>query len=326
MRGPFGLSGVVAFTAVALCLHLVEPAHAISSQELIPPVTAYFDMMDFVRTQAWAKPFKTPSAERQRCLKLLGESWAELPAEVRTGILKLPAAWAKLKQQWAGMSAAQRRTRCQRWRQQLLLPGQLLPPLADVATYRSKSGAFSLEFPSHWRKAEAQDGEDQYLFLGDTPAETTWDQVIDPARSPGGALFMITPMTDEIREVGGPLALARAVAQLYVGAGTGTVKEVGVIDGGKNGAIITLGGKWPGAAGARFYWVGVVPYGPDYVLAGRLGGPVSQGAELVPALSHIVGSLETYPERMAGSSDDEASLAVSLSTSIIGNAVCATSW
>jgi hypothetical protein len=299
-----------------------QPVHAAPSP-LVAAVTAYFDMLDFVRTKAWGRPVVTPSAERQRCLKLLAESWSELSPAVRTAIQKLPSAWSRTRSQWATTTAAQRKARVQRWRLQLLLPDQIYPPLAHVATYRSPSGAFSLEYPSGWRRAQAEDEGTQYMFLGDTPAETGWDQVMDPARSPAGALLVITPMTEEIRELGAPLAVARAVARMYVGLGAPGVKEIGVLDGGSNGAIVTLGGKWPGSSVSRFYWVGVVPYGPDFVLAGRLGGPVSQCQALAPALCHIISSLETHPENLGG---DEGGLAVSLATSIIGNAVAATNW
>ena len=82
--------------------------------------------------------------------------------------------------------------------------------------------------------------------------------------------------------------------------GANTFKEVGVIDLGQEGAVLTYLGKFPGQTEEKFFWVGAVPFGANAIVAGRFGGPTSQAETLVPVLHHLLGSLKLNPPAPPG--------------------------
>ena len=151
---------------------------------------------------------------------------------------------------------------------------------------------------------------------------TTWEQVLDPATSPTGALFVVTPITAEISQAQTFVQGARLVAAEFVAPPGSGLREFGALDL-DEGAVIALRGEYPGQAEGKFYWVGAARYGPDYILAGRLGGPISQAATLVPIYSHMLMTMELNPP--AGGDDYHRAM-VGYYTSAMGNTVVSSGW
>jgi hypothetical protein len=287
------------------------------------PVNAYFDMLDFTRSQSWGRKFTTDAAERGRVEALLKQSWGELPAEVQQAIGQLPKVWADVRKRWADSSDARKEEQRAHWRVQLLLPTTLYPPLEATETFRGKNDTVILEYPGGWIQDQQEAEGTQYLYIGPPGGQASWQQVLDPAATPPGALFVVTPLTDEIKGFGTFLNGAKAIAKQFVVGNAPDMKQIAEFDLGKGGAIVAYAGRYPGQAEDKFYWVGCVQYGSGNVFIARIGGTVAQAAELVPAYFHILSTLELHPRDAGGG---EGAMAVSLATSIIGNAVAATNW
>jgi hypothetical protein len=286
------------------------------------PLTAYFDMLDFMRTQAFGRPVSTPAADRQRLAALLQQADAKTQQNVTQGLQPVPQLWAELQQKWQAADEAKRGEQREHWGKQLLLPTFLYPPPLETESFKGRNDRVVFEHPKGWVVTQTEAEGNQYLYLGPEGTQTTWEQVLDPAKSPPGALFAVMPLPAELKGVK-YLEGARMAAREYVTTGGANMTEINAVDLGE-GAIITLRGRFPGQNEDRFFWVGVVKYGPDYILAGRLGGPVAQAETLVPAFSHMVMTMELNPPE--GGDGGYGGAMVDYYTSRVGNIVAASSW
>jgi len=292
-------------------------------------VTAYFDMLDFVRTQAWGRNVTTPTRERQRVSALLEQNWGEMDPKVQEAIQNMPQTWAAVRNAWAGLSDPKKAEQREYWRNQLLQPSQILPPLEDPEKFRGKNDTVAFEYPAEWVQEQTEQEGSQYLFVAPPKTQiSSLDQVVNASSSPAGALFVITPITDEMKQLNTYLEGARWVAQQYVTGGASGMKEIGTLDMGDSGAIITLRGNLPGQREEKFFWVGAVRYGSDYVFIGRMGGPTAQAETLVPAFYNMITTMQLNPPAgtSGGGTSAEGAAAVDLAASVIGNAVAATNW
>ncbi|NSW58130.1 MAG: hypothetical protein HPY44_19155 [Armatimonadetes bacterium] len=297
------------------------PGAALPPVPSADPLNAYLDMLDFMRTQAFGRPVNTPPADRQRLAALLEQADAQARQNVMQALQTVPQVWAELQQKWNAADEAARAEQRQHWARQMLLPTFVYPPPLDVETFRGRNDRVVFEHPKGWVVAQTEAEDTQYLYLGPGGTETTWNQVLDPASSPPGALFVVMPTPAEVAGVN-YIDAARMAAQQYVATAGANMTEINAADL-TGGAIVTLRGRYPGQAEDKFYWVGVVKYGPDYILAGRLGGPVSQAESLVPAFSHMVMTMELNPpEGDAG----YGGAMVDYYTSRLGNIVVSSSW
>jgi hypothetical protein len=288
------------------------------------PVTAYFDMMDFVRSEAWGRPVATPGPERQRVDELLRGAWGQMDPQLRNAILQFPQTWATVWGNWANTPPEGReRTRAQ-WRLQLLLPTQLLPPPPGCQTYRAPGDAVVFDYPTGSVVAETTVDDTQFLYLGPPGVQAPWDQILNASTSPPGALLAIAPIDDEMRSVPSHLEAARLIARTAVIPYAPQLREVHALDLAGGGAIITLLGPCGSQGEERFYWVGVVPFGQTHYLAGRLGGPAAQAETLVPVLLNVLTTMEVNPPAPAGAGS--GAMGVDLAASIIGNAVVSAGW
>lgn len=305
-----------------------EPTVSVSQGEgIVPgesspgdPVNAYFDMLDFVRTQAWERPTITSAAGRQRVAALLKESEAELGPQVKSAIQQIPHVWAALQKRWAESSAEKRAEQREFWRTQLLLPNQIVPPPENTETFHARGDTVQFDYPSGWIQAQTEGEGTPLLYLGPPATETSWEQVLDGANSPPGVLFAIAPI-DEVEGMGF-LDTARGIAQRYVTGNAPEMKEVQALNLGK-GALVSFVGRFPGQTEEKFYWVGVVPVGSEHFLVGRFGGTAAQAETLLPAFLNVLATLEIKPP---DDSEELRSLTIGLATSIIGNAVVSTNW
>lgn len=285
------------------------------------PFTAYFDMLDFMRSQAWGKPCQTAASDRQRLLTLLQQADAQTKQNVSQGLQGVPQAWAELQKKWAAAAEPARAQQREFWRKQLLLPTFVYPPPLELDTFKGRNDRVVFEHPRGWVVAQAEDEGTQYLYLGPPGTQTTWEQVLNPAQSPPGALFVIMPLPAELKNVS-YIEGARLVARQYVATQGADFTELSAEKLG-DGAILALRGTYPGSNEQRFFWVGLVKYGPDQVLAGRLGGPVALADQLVPAFSHMVMTMELNPP---GGDGGYGSAMVDYYTSRLGNIAVSSGW
>lgn len=264
------------------------------------PVNAYFNMMDFVRTQAWGRQIATPAGERQRVAQLILASLDQIGADGQAALAQFPVIWDGLRKQWEAADAPGKAKLRAEWAQKLLFPTQLYPPPAEVQQYKSPGGEVSLSYPGGWVGAIQEFEGIPFMYLGPPGTETTWDKVIVASTSPPGALFALFQLDDQMRQLPSFVAGARLMAQMTFKQDLPNFKEINVLDLGQNGGIITYLGKFAGQTEEKFYWIGAVPFGANAVVAGRLGGPVAQAETLTPGLHHILSTMQLTPPQPAG--------------------------
>ncbi len=279
---------------------VVPPGGPAEPAGLGDPISAYFDMLDFTRTQAWGRPCATPTPERERVAGLVLAGWNQLGAAGQATIMQIPQVWESVRQQWAGADEARKKDLVQAWGRNLLLPNMLYPPPTALQAYRSPGGEVALQYPAGWVVAQQQVAGVPMLALAPPGTETTWEKMLDAPNSPPGALLALVQKDAQLAALPGYAAGVRLLAQLLFKEGLAGFKEIGVIDLGNQGAVITYLGRFPGQQEDKFYWMGAVPFGSSAIVVGRFGGPVAQAEQLVPALHHILGSLKLTPPRPAG--------------------------
>jgi hypothetical protein len=286
------------------------------------PVQAYFDMLDFTRSQAWGRRSVTPAATRQRATLLLRQSLHELDAPTRQAIDAIPRIWQGLQGAWAKASEPQRAEQRDYWRKRLLLPNQLLPPDGPQKTFVSEADSLRFDHPADWFFAQTKHEGSHYLFLAPPGTRCTWDQVLDVRTCPPAALLVVTPVDDEFRRMKTMREAARRVVQVFVASTAPDLKEISAIDYGKDATVLTLTGRRPGDTEDWFCWVGLVRFGPDHVVIGRFAGPVSRAEALLPTYCGVVSTLELSPPGAGGG--DAAWFAAAAGS--LGTTVVQTGW
>jgi hypothetical protein len=264
------------------------------------PVEAYFNLLDFSCTQAWGRTMNTAAADRQRVAAALMQGWQQMNAQAQAQIMALPKAWLDLQQSWKAMSETERNNKRAEWRDQILLPNNYFAPPVDVQRFAAEGNLVAFEFPTSWTGGwQVIDGT-PFLFVGPTGQQTTWDRVLNTAASPAGALFALVTIDQQMRQLSWEQG-ARYLIQLLMPGASAGFQEVQVMPIGQAGAIITLRGTFPGQSEERFYWIGITPFGGSQVFAGRMGGPVKQAMELLPAFHHMLSTLQLNPPQATSS-------------------------
>jgi hypothetical protein len=259
------------------------------------PVNAYYNMMDFIRTEAWKRSVTTSGDERQRVADLLQQGRGEMDQQTQAAIQQIPQTWTNLQKAWSQASKEKKDAQREFWRKQLLVPSQLFVPPAENGTFKGSNDRIVFDYPPNWVVAQTENEGTQYLYLGPPGTQASWDQVVNASTSPAGALFIVSPLDEELKSLNSYLEGARFIAQRFVTANAPDFKEIDAMELGEEGAVITLLGHYPGQSEETFFWVGVVRYGPDYLFAGRLGGPTSQAETLVPAFGCMLTTMELKP-------------------------------
>jgi hypothetical protein len=261
-------------------------------------VKSYFDMLDFCRTQAWGHPSSTPAAERQRVTIMLQEHWGELDAQTQAGILALPGVWAQLQKNWQTAGEADRTRQRALWRDQLLMPGNLYPPPPNPQQFSAEGNVVRFEYPGDWSGGMTEIEGTPFLFIGPGGSQANWQQVFDAPNAPPGALFALAEIPAEMQDATYAEG-ARHLARLLMPGGA-HLREVQMQPIGEVGAILTVAGKFPGQEEEKFFWIGVTRFDDGRIIAGRLGGPVSQAATLLPGFTWMLSTLEVKPPAAAG--------------------------
>lgn len=305
-------------------------ATAAAGSDIASAVTAYLDMQDFIRTEAWGRAVSTPPAERQRVAALLQGDWGKLDPQAQSAVGKITETWAALQKAWKSATEEKRNEQRDLWRKQLLLPTQLFIAPAEHQTFRTEGDTVVFNYPSDWIGAQAEDKGVQYLYLGPPDTKTTWQEVLNPQASPPGALFALAPMDEGLRAVKSQVEAARLLARQFVTPGAPDFKEIDALDLGQGGAIITLVGRYPDQKEEKFFWVGVTGFGSDHFIVGRCGGPTAQAETLVPALGNMLVSLQLHPPAAggggAGYQPGEAAMAFDVASGKVTNAILAEGW
>lgn len=262
------------------------------------PISAYFDMMDFVRTQAWGRKVTTPADERQRVAATMQQMWGQMDPQSQAQILAIPQGWAQLQTTWKTASEADRAKQKAQWADALLTPGNLYPPPANPQTFSAEGNAVAFQYPAGWDGGLTEIEGTPYLFLGPEGAPG-WQQVFDTPNSPPGALFSIVEVPAELQNVTF-VDGARYLAKLLIPNGLQNMRELQVLPIGQVGAVITIAGKFPGQNEEKFFWIGVTQFGQGKVFAGRMGGKVAEADKLIPAFTYLLSTLQLNPPAPPG--------------------------
>jgi hypothetical protein len=261
------------------------------------PVTAYFDMMDFIRTKAWGRQITTSTSERERVAVTLAT--LDLDQQTQATLLQIPGAWSKLQKQWAGFSDAQKNKQREQWQDQLLMPGGMYPPPQNPQQFTAPQGlGVAFQFPGEWTGGWTESNGTPLLFLGPNGGQAGWKQVLDTPKSPAGALFALIQVPPELRNKS-YIQGAEYLAHELIPKGIEKLKVVQRLPIGDVGAVITFSGKFPGQTEEKFYWIGITKFGDSQVFAGRMGGPVKDADKLVPAFTYILQTLQLSPPQAA---------------------------
>lgn len=286
-------------------------------------VNAYFNLLDFMRSQALNRASKTPSGERQRVASLIQNSWSQMDNDTRTAIYQISDAWDTLQQTWPTMGATKQNQLRTQWNTLLLSPAFIYPPINRPQTY-SNGGGISFQYPAGWTGGETESDGIGYLFLGPNGSKASWEQVGNASTSPVGGLFTLNPLTADLRNYTS-LQGARTYAQLFVNGSAPGMKEIYANES-DSGAIVVLRGRFPGQKVEKFFWIAIIPFGDQYITC-RMGGPVDQMAELVPTYWNILFSLQLkIPQRSSGGSMSETGMAWETAWSRVSTAVVSQGW
>jgi hypothetical protein len=260
------------------------------------PIEAYFDMMDFIRTQAWNRKVSTSDDERQRVAATLAASG--LDQQSQATLAQIPGAWAKLQKQWKGFSDQQKNKQRGEWQDQLLLPGGMYPPPANPQQFTAPGGlGVAFQYPGDWTGGWTEVNGTPLVFLGPAGQQAEWKQVLDTPNSPPGALFALLQVPANMQNMSYAQG-AELLARELIPKGLEKLKIVKRLPIGDVGAVITYSGKFAGQTDEKFYWIGT-KFGGGQVFAGRMGGSVKEAEKLVPAFTYMLQTLQLNPPQAA---------------------------
>ena len=294
-----------------------QPAGPASVESI---VEAYFDMLDFCRSQAWQRKSTTPAATRARAVRLLAGAVGDIDARTGTALRQIPEAWSLLQREWAAASEEVRKRQRAFWIQTLLSPNPLLPPPEHAVEFSSKGGSVRFSHPADYFIAQTEADDDQFLFCGRRGTETDWSRALDPRTSPAGMLLVITPIDQALLDAKTYIGAARLIARRFVSAGSPKMTELNTLDYGKAGFVV-MAGQFAERSESSFCWVGTLRYDSTHLLVCRVIGPMDRVEELLPVFSHMLASARIEsPEQQA------AGLAVDLYAAMVGNTVVSAGW
>ncbi|NSW54675.1 MAG: hypothetical protein HPY44_01560 [Armatimonadetes bacterium] len=292
-----GVGGGGGATAVAGVLGGVG---AMPAGDLIADaVNAYFDIMDFTRTEGWGRKVVTAPQDRQRAYAAMLQAAAQLPQEQLAQLAAIPQGWRQLQQDWAASDDARKNALRAQWRDLSLSPSNTYAPIASPQQFTADGGAVAFEYPANWTGGFQQIQGATLLFLGPNGAEASWESVLDAPRSPVGVLFALLDVPQEMQGQTYVQA-ARVIAQQLMPNAIAGFREVEALPIGDAGAIITLLGKFPGATEDHFFWIAVSGFGSGKVFVARFGGPFSQAETLLPIYRHIAATMSLNPPQPEG--------------------------
>lgn len=290
-------------------------------------IPLYFDLMDFMRTEALGDNCVTTQQERQRVAALVTAAWPQLDAQTQNTLIQIAQISLAVKANWKGLSQAEKDTLKAEWKKLVLSPNWIYPPLDNPKTYTNGSTVY-FNYPADWTGGEAASGGIGYLFLGENGSSASWEQVGVAASSPTGALYALSPVTAEVQGMSS-MQLARQCADMFVTAAAPDMKVINSIET-QLGAAIILNGHYPDQTEEKFCWIIIIPSGNEYALI-RMGGPVSQADTLVPEFYNMLATLQwSKPVQSSGGSSSysggEAYNAFDTAWSSLSSSVVSNIW
>lgn len=309
------VNGEMQFRAVVLNLAAVQGGGAVpvggvaqppvgvqpgANDPIVAGINAYYDILDFTRSQAWGRQVVTQAQDRERAYNAVLQAAGQADLQqVAAAFAVFPQALQELQRTWGGSDEAGKNALRAEWNAKALSPLNMYPPPANAQQFTAEGNAVAFQYPGDWTGGFQQVEGATLLFIGPKGDQAAWDAVLDTPRSPVGVLFALADRSQEMQGLD-YAQIARLLALRLMPNAAGGLREVEMVPIGNAGAILTVTGRFPGAAEDCFYWVAVTAFGADKVFAARAGGPVAQAETLLPAYRHIVATMSLNPPQQAG--------------------------
>lgn len=274
--------------AALMCIAL--PA-AMAAQSFNQCVDAYFDMTDFIRTQAWGRAWVTEPARRQEVLEVVTRQFVDFDQELQVALLDQPNRWTKLQEDWAALDDAGRAGLVERWRAELLLPTSLCLSSAKRTPYISEMGFISAFFPADWQTTQIQTDSNSLIATGPAGSNADWGTVTDASRCPDGALFVGGVRDDRMQGMDSLIDGAKLGVRLFITQRLPDFEQKLELDLGASGLVV-MQGERPNEEGEYCFWMAVTLLDEQTYLASVFGTHVATAPEIVPHLFEILWSAE----------------------------------
>ena len=284
------MTRIMPFVALAALLSISLPG-AMAAQSFNQCVEAYFDMTDFIRTQAWGQAWVTEPARRQEVLEVVTRQFVDFDQELQMAVLDQPSRWAQLQEDWAALDDGQKSELVRRWRAELLLPTSLCLSSAKRTPYISEMGFISAFFPAEWHTQQIQTGSNSLIATGPPGSSADWGTIADASRCPDGALFVGGVRDDQMQGVDSLVDGAKLGVRLFITQRLPDFEQQLELDLGAAGLVV-MQGQRPNEDGEYCFWMAATLLDEQTYLASVFGTHVATAPEIVPHLFEILWSAE----------------------------------
>lgn len=304
----------LAVFAALLCIAL--PA-AMAGQSFNQCVDAYFDMTDFIRTQAWGRTWVTEAARRHEVLEIITRQFVDFDQQLQMAVLDQPSRWTKLREDWAALDEAGRAALVERWRAELLLPTSLCLSSAKRTPYISEMGFISAFFPADWQTTQIQTDSNSLIATGPAGSDADWATITDASRCPDGALFIGGTRDGRMQGIESLVDGARLAVKLFIAQRLPNFEQKLELDLGTAGLVV-MQGQRPSEDGEYSFWMAATLLDEQTYLASVFGTHVATAPQVVPHLFEMLWSAEII--------DQETGEARSMQTELLRVAMTSQAW
>jgi len=259
-------------------------ASSTGTMTAIDVVNRYYDLFDYMTSQAFGYQHATSVEQRSASATYLTSAWPQLDDQTRSAFLDMADYAPTISTKFNALGKTEQATTLNNWKGLLLSPQWLYFPLASTLAYDNQG--LSFQYPASWGTAQGN----SILFLG-PDLNTTWEAVGQAASSPAGILLAAF---DKNLYGYSLLELARVSARQYVG----DLAEVYALET-QLGALVVLDGRFSNQQEEKFFWVALIP-ADEFLLLARMGGPVIKADQLVPAFLTVLNSLNLPQQQEPG--------------------------
>ncbi len=310
------MTRIVPVVALAALLCISLPG-AMAAQSFNQCVDAYFDMTDFIRTQAWGRAWVTEPARRQEVLEVVTGQFVDFDQELQMAVLDQPSRWAQLQEDWAGLDDGQKSELVRRWRAELLLPTSLCLSSAKRTPYISEMGFISAFFPAEWHAQQVQTGSNSLIATGPPGSSADWGTITDASRCPDGALFIGGTRDGRMQAIESLLDGAGLAVELFITPHLPDFEQKLELDLGAAG-LVAMQGQRPNEEDEYCFWMAATLLDEHTYLVSVFGTHVTTAPEIVPHLFEVLWSAEII-DQVTGESR-------SMQTELLGVAMTNDAW
>ncbi|HCU35923.1 MAG TPA: hypothetical protein DGT21_10865 [Armatimonadetes bacterium] len=310
------MTRIMPFVALAALLCISIPA-AMAAQSFNQCVDAYFDMTDFIRTQAWGREWVTEPARRQEVLEVVTRQFVDFDRELQMAILDQPNRWTELQEDWARLDDGQKGELVGRWRTELLLPTSLCLSSAKRAPYISEMGFISAFFPADWRTTQLETGSNSLIAAGPAGSDADWGTITDASRCPDGALFIGGTRDGRMQDIESLVDGAKLGVRLFIAQRLPDFEQKLELDLGAAGLVV-MQGQRPNEDDEFCFWMAAALLDERTYLVSVFGTHVATAPEVVPHLFEVLWSAEII--------DQATGEARSMQTELLGVAMTNDAW